>query len=103
MHLRLLELHTFFYFIQLTTPLHHPRREEYNHVWTTHKKNRLTEAAGALIEAARLETDSMTQKKLTANLNSLKSSFADNLNIVVQKMQLSNENFDAKIPARPQS
>ncbi len=63
----------------------------------------MTEVAGALIEAARLETDSMTQKKLTTNLDSLKSSFADNLNIVVQKMQLSNENFDAKIPARPRS
>lgn len=61
------------------------------------KKNRLAEAAEALIEAASLETDSMTQKKLTANLDSLKSSFADNLNIVVQKLQSSNENFDAKI------
>ena len=61
------------------------------------KKNRLAEAAEALIEAASLETDSMTQKKLTANLDSLKSSFADNLNIVVQKLQSSNENFNAKI------
>ena len=34
---------------------------------------------------------------MTANLDSLKSSFADNLNIVVQKLQSSNENFDAKI------
>jgi hypothetical protein len=70
------------------------------------KKNRLAEAAEALIEAASLETDSMTQKKLTANLDSLKSSFADNLNIVVQKLQSSNENFDAKIntlKARPRS
>ena len=61
------------------------------------KKNRLAEAAAALIEAASLETDAMTQKKLTGNLESLKSSFADNLNRVVQKMQSSNENFDAKI------
>jgi predicted RNase H-like nuclease (RuvC/YqgF family) len=61
------------------------------------KKNRLAEAAEALIEAASLETDSMTQKQLTANLDSLKSSFVDNLNRVVQKLQSSNENFDAKI------
>ena len=61
------------------------------------KKNRLAEAAAALIEAASLETDSMTPEKLTENLESLKSSFADNLNRVVQKMQSSNENFNAKI------
>ena len=38
----------------------------------------------------------MTQKQLTAILDSDKSLFDDNLNRVVQKMQLSNENFDAK-------
>ena len=44
-----------------------------------------------------MEMDSMTQEKLTGNLESLKLSFADNLNRVVQKMQSPNENFDTKI------
>jgi hypothetical protein len=61
------------------------------------KNNRLSKAVEALIEVATMETDAMTQKKMTANLNSFKSTFADNLNRVVQKMQSSNENFDAKI------
>ncbi len=39
----------------------------------------------------------MTQKKLATDLDSLKSSFDDNLNRMVNKMQSSNENFDAKM------
>ena len=61
------------------------------------KKSELAEAAEALIEAASLETDAMTQKKLATDLDSLKSSFDDNLNRMVNKMQSSNENFDAKM------
>eukprot|EP00956_Cyclotella_meneghiniana_P010874 scaffold15231_cov66-Cyclotella_meneghiniana.AAC.12 len=57
----------------------------------------LAAAAEALIEAASLEADSVTQKQLLANLDSLKTSFDSNLNKVVQKMDSSNENFDAKI------
>ena len=64
---------------------------------TAIKNAKLAEAANALIEAASLEADAMTQKKLTANLDSLKLSFADSLNRVVNKMQSSNENFDAKM------
>ena len=61
------------------------------------KKPRLAAAAEALIEAASLETDAMTQKRLTESLDSLKVSFDNNLNKTVQKIQSSNENFDAKI------
>ena len=61
------------------------------------KKPRLAEAAEALIEAASLEADAVTQKQLVANLESLKTSSDSNLNKVVQKMDSSNENFDAKI------
>ncbi|KAL7547690.1 hypothetical protein ACHAWF_010991 [Thalassiosira exigua] len=61
------------------------------------KNPRLAAAAEALIEAASLEADAMTQKQLVANLDSLKSSFDQNLNRVVQTVQSSNENFDAKI------
>ena len=61
------------------------------------KKPRLAAAAEALIEAASLETDTMTQKRLTASLDSLKSSFDDNLNRAVQTVKSSNENFDTKI------
>jgi len=53
--------------------------------------------AEALIEAASLESDALTQKQLANNLDSLKSSFDVNLNKVVQKIQSSNENFDAKM------
>jgi hypothetical protein len=60
------------------------------------KKSELAEAAEALIEAASL-ADAMTQKKLTVNLDSLKSSFDDYLNRMVNKMQSSNENFGAKM------
>ena len=61
------------------------------------KKPRLAAAAEALIEAASMETDAMTQKRLIESLDSLKASFDNNLNKTVQKMQSSNENFDAKI------
>lgn len=61
------------------------------------KRPRLAAAAEALIEAASLETDALTQKRLASNLDSLKKSFDDNLNRVVQTMKSSNENFDAKI------
>ena len=54
------------------------------------KQARLTAAAEALVEAASLETNALTQKGLEASLNS-------NLNRVVQTMKSSNENFDAKI------
>lgn len=57
----------------------------------------MTVAAEALIEAVSLEADATTQKRLTASLDSLKSSFDDNLNRVAQKMQSSSENFDSKI------
>lgn len=57
----------------------------------------LAAAAEALVEAASLEADSMTQKKLAQNLDSLKTSFDNNLNRVVQSVKSSNENFDAKI------
>jgi hypothetical protein len=43
--------------------------------------------AEALIEAASLESDALTQKQLANNLDSLKSSFDVNLNKVVQKIQ----------------
>ena len=39
----------------------------------------------------------MTQKQLVLNLDSLKASFDNNLNTVVQTMHSSNKNFDAKI------
>lgn len=55
------------------------------------KKPRLAAAAEALIEAASLETDAMTQKRLT-----VKASFDNNLNKTVQKMQSSNENLMPK-------
>ena len=54
--------------------------------------------AEALIEAASLESDALIQKQLANNLDSLKSSFDVNLNKVVQKIQSSNENFDARVP-----
>ena len=54
-------------------------------------------AAEALAEAASLEADSMTQKQLVQNLDSMKKSFDNNLNRVVQSVNASNENFDAKI------
>jgi hypothetical protein len=60
-----------------------------------HKKTRLAAAAEALIEAASLEADAFTNKKLAENLESLKSSFDGNLNKVVQKLDSSNENFDS--------
>ena len=61
------------------------------------KKLRLASAAEALVEAASLEADAMTQKQLAQNLDSLNASFDGNLNRVVQTMKSSNENFDAKI------
>ena len=61
------------------------------------KKLTLAAAAEALVEAASLEADSMTQKQLAQNLDSLKASFDSNLNRVVQSVKSSNENFDAKI------
>jgi hypothetical protein len=61
------------------------------------KKPRIAAAAEALIEAACLEADAFTKKKLAENLESLKSSFDSNLNRVVQKLDASSENFDAKI------
>lgn len=51
----------------------------------------------ALIEAASSGADAVTQKQLVAKLDSLKFSFDNNLNKVVQSMKSSNENFDAKI------
>ena len=63
----------------------------------TSKHSKLAAAAEALIEAASLESDAITQKQLANHLESLKLSFDSNLNKVVQKMQSSNENFDAKI------
>ena len=60
-------------------------------------KKCLAAAAEALIEAASLEVDSMTQKRLESNLDSLKTSFDNKLNTLVQTVQTSNENFDAKI------
>ena len=56
------------------------------------KKPRLAAAAEALIEAASLETDAMTQKRLTESLDSLKVSFADNLSRTIETMESSNEN-----------
>ena len=53
---------------------------------------RLAAAAEALIEAASLETDAMTQKRLTESLDSLKVSFADNLSRTIETMESSNEN-----------
>jgi hypothetical protein len=50
-----------------------------------------------VIEEANSETNTMAQQQLTANFDYLKSSFDDNLNRVVNRMQSSNENFDAKI------
>ena len=61
------------------------------------KNLKLAAAAEALVEAASLEADSMTQKQLVQNLDSLKASFDNNLNRVVQSVKSSNENFDAKI------
>jgi len=61
------------------------------------KQTRLAAAAEALVEAASLEVDAATKKKLVDGLDALKSSLDENLNRVVQKMQSSNEDFDAKI------
>ena len=61
------------------------------------KKPRLAAAAEALIEAASLETDAMTQKRLTESLDSLKVSFADNLSRAIETMESSNDNFNTKI------
>ena len=61
------------------------------------KQTRLAAAAEALVEAASLEVDAATKKKLVDGLDALKSSLDGNLNRVVQKMQSSNEDFDAKI------
>ena len=61
------------------------------------KKLTLAAAAEALVEAASLEADSMTQKQLAQNLDSLKASFDSNLNRAVQSVKSSNENFDAKM------
>ena len=61
------------------------------------KKLTLAAAAEALVEAASLEAESMTQKELAQNLDSLKASFDSNLNRVVQSVKSSNENFDAKM------
>lgn len=61
------------------------------------KNPRLAAAAEALIEAASLEVDAFTNKKLAENLESLKTSFDSNLNKAVQKLDSSQENLDAKI------
>lgn len=61
------------------------------------KNPRLAAAAEALIEAASLEADAFTNKKLAENLESLKTSFDSNLNKAVQKLDSSQENLDAKI------
>jgi hypothetical protein len=53
----------------------------------TSKHSKLAAAAEALIEAASLESDAITQKQLANHLESLKLSFDSNLNKVVQKMQ----------------
>eukprot|EP00956_Cyclotella_meneghiniana_P010873 scaffold15231_cov66-Cyclotella_meneghiniana.AAC.11 len=53
--------------------------------------------AWALIEAASLEADAVTQKQLVGNIESLKTSFDSILNKVAQKMDSSNKYFDAKI------
>ena len=57
----------------------------------------LTMTVEKLIGAANLEVDSPTQKKLVDNLDSLKTSFASNLNTAVQRMESSNVNFDANV------
>jgi hypothetical protein len=61
------------------------------------KKLMLAAAAEALVEAASLEADAMSQKQLAQNLDSLKVSFDSNLITVVQTLKASNENLDAKI------
>ena len=61
------------------------------------KASRLTEAAEALVEAATLEADGATNKEVVAALESLKTSFDNKLNTVIQKIDSSNENLDAKI------
>ena len=61
------------------------------------KQTRLAAAAEALVDAVSLEVDAATKKNLVGGLDALKSSLDENLNRVVQKMQSSNEDFDAKI------
>ena len=63
----------------------------------SNKKQRLALAAEALVEAASLEVDSMTQKKLSSSLEALKTSFETELTAVTKSVKASNEHFDDKI------
>ena len=61
------------------------------------KNAKLAAAAEAVVEAASMEIDTMTQKKLALNLDALKSSFDSNINKLVLTVKSSNENFDSKM------
>ena len=61
------------------------------------KKQRLVEAAEALVQAASMEVDTMTQQKLSKDLEALKESFERKLNYVTQTVKSNSENFDTKI------
>lgn len=49
------------------------------------------------MEAASLEVDSVTQKKLSSSLEALKTSFETELTAVTKSVKASNEHFDDKI------
>mmetsp|Transcript_3144 Transcript_3144/g.4187 ORF Transcript_3144/g.4187 Transcript_3144/m.4187 type:complete len:201 (-) Transcript_3144:63-665(-) len=63
----------------------------------SNKNQRIMKAAEALVQAASMEVDSVTQQKLSSNLDELKNSFDSKLNTVSQSMKASGENFDSKI------
>jgi hypothetical protein len=59
----------------------------------SNQKLTLAAAAEALIEAAGLEADAISQKEMLQNLDSLKASLDSNLVTVVQTMKASNDNL----------
>jgi len=64
---------------------------------STKKEDRLALAAAALVEAASLEVDSVTQKQLSINLEALKGSFETELSTLTKSVKASNEKFEDKI------
>ena len=62
-------------------------------------KIRIVTAVEALVEAASMEVDSLTQHKICSNLDDLKSSYDSKLEELSQSMKVLNDNFDSKINA----
>eukprot|EP00984_Skeletonema_dohrnii_P006295 scaffold2252_cov129-Skeletonema_dohrnii-CCMP3373.AAC.2 len=61
------------------------------------KINTLNQHVEALAETASLEAESMTQKELAQNVDSLKGSFDNNLNMVVQNMKSYNDTLNQNV------